>query len=236
MRAGMPAGRGAAVTCHRRPVESDIARRRDRPPLWPALLAMVLLAAVVLGFVVVLGAWKDLPLSSLARDPVGTAGLRWQTGILYKTGVFLWGAVAATCLLGAAVWRGDRDMRTFRGFLLASAALTIVFALDDVFQFRGEILDHLGLSEVAVFAVYAVALAIFAIVFRSTLLQTEYGVLVATVALFVAWLALRHFAADRVFLQEAAKLLGQLTLLIYFFRTSAYGVKLPLPRAPGQAA
>lgn len=217
-------------------MEPDIARRRDRPPLWPAILGAAVLAAVVLGFVVVLAAWKDIPVSSLSRDPVNTAGLRWQTGILYKAGVFLWGAIAATCLLGAAVRRGDRDVRTFRAFLLASAALTLVFALDDVFQFRGELLDHLGLSEVAVFAVYAVVLAIFAIVFRSTLLQTEYVVLVATVALFVAWLALRQVAADRVFLQEAVKLVGQLTLLIYFFRTSAYGVRRPVPAVPGEAA
>ena len=210
-----------------------MARHRDRPPLWPAILGAALLAAVVLGFVMVLAAWKDIPISSLTRDPADTAGLRWQTGMLYKAGVFLWGAITATCLLGAAIWKRLGEARTLRTFLLVSAALTTVFALDDVFQFRGELLDHLGLSEMAVFAVYAVVLVIFAIAFRSTLLQTEYGVLVATIALFVAWLGLRHFAAESVFAQEAVKLVGQLMLFVYFFRTSAYGAKLPLPGAPG---
>jgi len=217
-------------------VDSDTAKRRDRPPLWPGILGAALLAAVVLGFVGVLAAWKDIPVNSLSRDPVSTAGLRWQTGILYKTGVFIWGAIAATCLLGAAVWARRGDARSVRAFLLVSAALTLVFALDDVFQFRGELLDHLGLSELAVFAVYAVVLGVFAIVFRSTLLQTEYGVLVATIALFVAWLGLRYFAAESVFAQEAVKLVGQLTLLVYFFRTSAYGPTRPLRAAPGPDA
>lgn len=217
-------------------MDSDIAKRRDRPPLWPAILGAALLAAVVLGFVVVLAAWKDIPVNSLSRDPVNTAGLRWQTGILYKTGVFLWGAIAATCLLGAAVWARRDDARSIRAFLLASAALTLVFALDDVFQFRGELLDHLGLSELAVFAVYAVALAIFAIVFRSTLLQTEYGVLVATIALFVAWVGLRHFAAESIFAQEAVKLVGQFTLLLYFYRTSTYGLRAPHRRLWGRVS
>jgi len=209
---------------------------QDRPSLWLALLAVVLLAAVILGFVLLLAAWKDFPLSSLSRDPVGTAGLRWQTGILYKAGVFLWGAITATCLLGAAVWRRRGDRRTFRAFLTASAALMLVFALDDVFQFRAELLDHLGLSEVAVFGIYAAALAVFAVVFRSTLLRTEYGVLAATVALSLAWLALRHVAAESVLLQDAVRLVGQLTLLLYFYRTSAYGLVRTLREATGADA
>ena len=186
---------------------------------------MTLLSVALLGFVVLLAAWKDMPVSSLTRDPVVTAALRWQTGFLYKIAILLWGAITATCLLGAATWKRNGGAHALRAFLLASAALTLVIALDDVFQLRGELYpDHLGLPEVAVFAFYAVVLCVFAIVFRSTMLRTDYLVLAAAVTLFVLWLVLRQFGVERA-VQDGVKLVGQLTLLLYFFRTSVYGVK-----------
>lgn len=197
-----------------------------RPPLWPAVLGVALSSVVLLGLVVFVAAWKDLPASSLTRDPVVTEGLRWQTGFLYKIGMLLWGAVTATCLLGAATWRGDDGARGLRSFLWASAAVILLLALDDTFQLRGELYpDHLGLPEVAVLAFYAVVLGIVAIVFRSTLLRTEYVVLAAAAALFVLWLVLRQSGAERA-VQDGVKLAGQLMLLLYFFRTSAYGTDL----------
>ena len=72
------------------------------------------------------------------------------------------------------------------------------------------------------FAVYAVVLCVFAIVFRSTLLRTEYVVLAAAVALFVVWLVLRQVGVELA-VQDGVRLVAQLTLLLYFFRTSAYG-------------
>ena len=73
------------------------------------------------------------------------------------------------------------------------------------------------------FAIYAVVLCVFAIVFGSTLLRTEYVVLAAAVALFVVWLGLRQFDVERA-VQDGVRLVAQLTLLLYFFRTSAYGM------------
>lgn len=217
-------------------MESGGARHDRRPPLWPAVLGAVLLTAVLLGFVALLTVWKDIPASSLTRDPVGTAGLRWETGFLYKIGILLWGATTATCLLGGVTWKGVGNAGTLSAFLFASAALTLVFALDDVFQWRGELHDHLGLAEVAVFAIYAAVLCAFAIVFGSTVLRTEYVLLAATGTLFVVWLALRRFGAEFV-VQDAVRLMGQVALLLYFLRTSAYGPRRPLLReAPEEGA
>ena len=206
-------------------MDSDNAKRQHRPPLWPAVLGVALLSVVLIGTVVLVAAWKDMPVSWLTRDTATTAGLKFYTGFLYDIGILIWGAITASCLLGAATWRRNGESRAFRSFLLASAALTLVFALDDVFQLRGELFpDHLGLSEVAVFAIYAVVLCVFAIVFGSTMLRTEYVVLAAAVASFVVFLALRHFAVEPILLQHGVKLVGQLTLLLYFFRTSVYGM------------
>jgi len=207
-------------------MDSDNAERQHRPPLWPGVLAVVVVSAVLLGVVLLLAAWKDLSVSSLIRDPVGTAGLRWQTGFLYKISLLSWGATTASCLLGAAIWRRIGETSALPGFLLASAALTLIFAVDDAFQLRAEFYDHLGLPEVLMFALYAVLLCVFAIVFGSTMLRTEYIVLAAAVTLFAAWLGLRHFGVERV-VQDGVKLVGQLALLLYYFRTSAYGMKSP---------
>lgn len=206
-------------------MESGVVRHRHRPRLWPALLALGLLTVLLLGGAVLVAAWKNIPLSSLTRDPVLTEGLRWQTGLLYKIGVLVWGAITATCLLGAAMWRRDGNAHRFAAFLLASAILTLFFALDDVFQFRGELYpDHLGLPEVAVLAVYVVVLAVFVIVFRAILLRTDYVLLAAALVLAVLWLGLRYVAVEEA-VQDAVKLVGQLTLLLYFFRVSAYGLQ-----------
>lgn len=203
---------------------SDNSSSQHRPPLWPGLLGVVLLAAGLLGTVVLVAAWKDVSVSSLTRDTATTAGLKYYAGFLYHIGILVWGATVASCLLGAAIWSRNSDAHALRAFLLASAALMLVFALDDVFQLRGELYpDHLGLSEIAVFAVYAMALCVFAIIFGSTMLRTEYIVLAAAAALFVVWLGLRQFGFERAF-QDGVKLVGQLTLLLYFFRTSAYGI------------
>ena len=69
------------------------------------------------------------------------------------------------------------------------------------------------------FAIYAVVLCVFAIVFRSTMLRTEYVVLAAAVTLFVVWLGLRHFGVERRRFRTESSSLGQLTRLLYFFRT-----------------
>lgn len=198
------------------------AESRRRPALWPGILAVALASFGLLGIVLLVAAWKDLPVSTLTRDPLETVGLRWQTGFLYKVSLLIWGGTAMTCLLGAAIRRSDRNARALRAFLLGSAALILVFGVDDVFQLRVEYLDHLGLPEATVFAVYGVALCVFAVVFGRTVLRTEYGVLVVALAVFVAWLGLRQADAG-LGAQDGVRLVGQLTLLLYFFRTSAYG-------------
>jgi hypothetical protein len=209
---------------------------RDHPPLWPAVVGVVLLSALLLGAVALVAVWKDVPAASLTQDPVSTAGLRWHTGFLHSISILVWGAVTATCLLGAATWRRSGDTRTFSTFLLASAALTLALALDYVFQLRGELYpDHLGLSEVTVFAVYTVALGIFAMLFGATVLRTEYVVLATALAFFVTWLAMRYVGLERV-AQDGVKLVGQLLLFLYFFRTSAYGVTRTSSGMPGQDA
>lgn len=203
-------------------MDPDRAESRRRPPLWPGVLAVILVALALLLGALAVATWKDLAVSTLTRDPLETAGLRWQTGFLYKVSLLIWGGTAMTCLLGAAIRRRAGDAHALHAFLLGSAALTLVFAVDDVFQLRVEYLDHLGLPEVTVFVVYVVVLCVFAAAFGRILLRTEYGVLAAALVLFVAWLGLRQAGAGLA-VQDGVRLLGQLVLLLYFFRTSAYG-------------
>ena len=165
-----------------------------------------------------------MSLSSLTQDPTGETGLRWQAGLLYKIGLLVWGAVVASCLVGATVWRRLGGADRLPGFLLASAALTLVFAVDDMFQLRVEIYDHLGLPELVVFGLYALVLCAMAVAFWRTVLRTEYLVLVAAGMLLVVWLGLREVGVESA-AQDGVRFVGQLTLLVYFFRAAAYGPK-----------
>jgi len=202
----------------------DKAGPQHRPPVWPGVLGVAVLSAILVGAVVAVAAWKNVPMSSLTRDPVESGGLRWHAGFLHSISILVWGALTASCLLGAATWRRSGGERVLRAFLLVAAALTLLVGLDDIFQFRGELYpDHLGLSEVAVLVIYAVVLCILAVVFGPTMLRTEWIVLAAAVAVLVVWLGVRHFDVERA-VQDGLKLVGQLTLLLYFFRTSVYGL------------
>ena len=153
-------------------MDSTNAKGQHRPPLWPGILGVAVLSLVLVGLVVIVAVLKDTTVDSLTRDTASTAGLPWWTGFLYNIGILLWGSITACCLLGAATWRRNCDARAFRAFLLASAALTLVFALDDVLQLHGELNDHPSVTEVAVFAIYAVVLCVLAIVFGFTVLRS----------------------------------------------------------------
>jgi hypothetical protein len=183
-------------------------------------------AVVVFGAVLLVAARNDMPLVSLTQDPVGLTELRWQAGLVYKIGLLVWGAIVASCLVGAAVWRRLGGAGCLPAFLLASAILTLVFAIDDMFQLRGEVYDHLRLPELAVFALYALAFCGFAAVFWRTVLRTEYLILAAAVGLLVLWLGLRHAGVELV-VQDGVRFVAELVLLLYFLRTAAYGLRAP---------
>ncbi len=195
------------------------AERGQRPPLWPGLLAVALAVLVV----AVVSVRNDMPFSTLTRDPLELAGLRWQTGLLYKLSLMVWGATAGGCLVAAAVWRRIRDAGGLARFLFASGVLMAVLAVDDAFQIRDEIDDHLGIPEAGVFVVYAAVLCVFAIAFARMVLRTEYGVLVAAFAVAVVWLGLRQ-AGLPLAIQDGVRFVGQLLLLLYFYRAGVYGL------------
>jgi hypothetical protein len=199
---------------------------KDRPSLWPAILVVVLFALALLGFILLVARRNDMPLVSLTQDPAITTGVRWQTGFLYKIGILVWGAIVGSCLLGAMIWRRSGGAGRLAAFLFTSAAVTLILALDDAFQLRFEIFDHLRVPEVGVFALYAVVVCAIAVIFARTLARTEYVVLIAAVVLFVAWLVLRQAGFGRA-PDDFVRLVAQLTLLLYFLRTGAYGLTAP---------
>mgnify|MGYP000849186549 FL=1 len=205
-------------------MEPHAVERRQHPPLWPGALAVALVILAVAGVILVIAARNQMPLATLTRDPVEIAGLRWQTGLLYKLSLLVWGATVAVCLFGAAVWRRSGQDPRLGAFLLASGVLTLVFAVDDAFQIRSEIDDHLRIPEVGVFVMYAVALVVFALAFGRTVVRTGYGVLVVAVAVSVAWLGLRQMGVALA-LQDGVRFVAQLLLLLYFCRTGVYGLR-----------
>ncbi len=93
-----------------------------------------------------------------------------------------------------------------------------------MFQLRVEVYDHLGLSELVVFGLYALVLCVMAVASWRTVLRTEYLILAAAFGLLIVWLALRRIGVDLA-AQDGVRFIGQLALLLYFFRTAAYGLK-----------
>jgi hypothetical protein len=199
--------------------------RRSRPPIWIGVVGIALVLLALTGLVLVVARRNDMPVVSLTQDPMLTTGLRWQTGFLYKGALLIWGVIAGTCFLGAASWRRAGGMGPLPAFLLTSGVLALVLAVDDTFQLRGEIYDHIGLPEIGVFAIYAVVLCVIAVAFWRTLVRTEFIVLAAAVVLFVLWLTLRQAGIGHA-VGDFVRLAGQLVLLLYLFRTAAYGLTL----------
>lgn len=199
------------------------ARHYDwRAASWTALGTV---AGVVL-FVMVVRHGLGWDVEAASRSPLATRerGGPGYAGWLGSFGVLGWTLSAAITALGATVMRRRHRPLEAR-FLAASTVLSAGLSLDDLFMVHSTLApQYLGIPKPAVLLGIVAVVALWALVFRVRLLDDpDLPILVwaigfAALALWIdgygppfGWGGVR---------EEAAKLIGVATWLIFFWRTT----------------
>ena len=188
-------------------------------------------AAALLGIVLLLHIWKDIPFGQLTKDPVALGkGTSAYTGFLSQIGIFLWSGTASVCLFcGAVLPRTIVDSRFVR-FLLVSGLFTLYLGLDDVFLLHELVYPQLGIAQNYVLAGYVIITLLYLFAFRKIILATRYRLLAVSLVFFAVSVVLdvfMPFSFALTFFEDGAKLFGLVNWSAYFVRTAADAIVSP---------
>jgi hypothetical protein len=194
--------------------------------------AVLVALLAVIGIRIVWG----IPTEHLLRDMANLTGAPPYYGLVSSLGILMWGAAATLCLFAAA---GLPARSGTRAFWIYAGILSLALTADDLFLLH-EILfpSYLGVPEPAVYVLYGALAAGFLVLFRRTILRTEFVLL----ALALGWFALSlvvdrwgHLFLARGFwlVEDGFKLLGIVSWLLYFARTAYRDVRAPAAGGAG---
>ena len=153
--------------------------------------------------------------ANLTRDPNGITGRPAYFGALSTVGLIGWGVAASLCAVVALVL-GDGARRRY---LLATAVLLTLLLLDDGLLLHERLLPSaFGLSEDAVYALYAGATLAWLMAFRREIVRSDAVLLVLAGACLVTSIVLDGTALAPAGLEDAPKLVGIGSLIAYAVR------------------
>ncbi|MBL7925179.1 MAG: hypothetical protein JNL88_13335 [Bacteroidia bacterium] len=188
----------------------------------PVLLISWLLTTLGLLLAIFASITKDIALDAFTKDPNAQFDAPFYVGFFSNLGIMIWSAAVTICFYGA--WKSDVSISNrVRQFLLVSGLLTLIMTLDDLFQLHELVFPrYLNISENMVYLTYLNLYLIYFIRFRKQLLNSDFIALV--IAFFFLGLStiidiLPLPIEKDTFLEDAIKLLGAVTWLIYYIRT-----------------
>jgi len=169
------------------------------------------------------------------RDPTAIARISPLAGVVSQIGALLWFAAVVASLISASVVR-RRDPGSRIRFQIASALLSLILLVDDLFQGHEVFAPHvLHIGEHAVYEFYAIAVPLYLIVFRREILAQE-TVLIA-LALFLLGLSMvvdipNFTSYGSGLLEDGFKFLGIACWAAFYVRTAIH----QMSEAPETAA
>lgn len=189
----------------------------------PVLLISWLLTTLALLLAIFISTAKDISLDSFTQDPNAQFFAPFYIGFFSNIGIMIWSAAVTICFYGA--WRidGNVNVKT-QQFLLFSGIITLLMTLDDLFQLHELVFPlYFNISDNMIYLTYLNIYLIYFIRFRRQLLNSDFIALV--LAFFFLGLStiidiLPLPISKDTFLEDAMKLLGTVSWLIYFTRTA----------------
>lgn len=189
----------------------------------PVLLISWIVATLGLLTAIFISINTEIPLDNFTQDPNAQFEAPFYIGFFSNIGIMLWSAAFTICFYGA--WRINRKMdKRGQEFLIFSGLITLLMTMDDLFQLHELVFpQYLSISENMVYLTYLNIYMIYFIRFRKQLLNSDFIVL--GIAFFFLGLStvidiLPLPIEKDTFLEDAIKLLGAITWLIYFVRTA----------------
>lgn len=188
----------------------------------PVLLIAYLISFMMLLAAIAASSYKEIPLDFFTKDPNAITDAPFYLGILSNVGIMLWSGSIVLCFFGAYLIRNQPQSAETYLFLILSGLLSLMLALDDLLQLHEHVFpSYFRISDNAVYLTYTNLFLVYFIRFRKTLLDSEF--LVYGLAFFFLGLStvidLLPLPIPRdTFLEDAIKLLGIVSWLVYFFR------------------
>ena len=196
------------------------------------VLAPALIVLIIAAIVAVVG---DVDMGWLFRDPAQLFDTHPLAGTVSSLGIILWWFAASISFFAFAVARRLGLERAVQVFLLSSALLTVLLALDDQFLIHDDLASrYLGLRERHVIVAWLGIAALYAIVNIATIRRSEWILLVVAMGFFavsvgadyVGQALLGEVANPGVgldwvlFIEDGAKFLGIASWAAYLIRFS----------------
>ncbi len=188
----------------------------------PVLLISWLFTTLSLLLAIFVSSVKEIPLDYFTQDPNAQFDAPFYIGFFSNVGIMLWSASVTICFHGA--WRVDAVAAPrAQQFLVFSGILTLIMTLDDLFQLHELVFpEYFNISANMIYLTYLNIYLIYFIRFRRQILNSDFIALL--LAFFFLGLStvidLLPLPIEKdTFLEDAMKLLGAVSWLVYFVRT-----------------
>jgi len=189
----------------------------------PVLLITWLMTILALLVSIFISTVREIPLDTFTQDPNAKMGAPFYVGLFSNIGIMIWSAALTVCFYAAS--RIVKGVRRFdREFLIVSGLITLMMTLDDLYQVHEFVFPHyFSISENMVYLTYMNIYLIYFIRYRNQLLNSDFIAL--ALAFFFLGLStvidLLPLPIEKdTFLEDAMKLLGAVSWLVYYMRTA----------------
>ena len=195
--------------------------------LFPFLLLLYLPTLLGLSIVTLTSIHQETPIFNYMRDPSSITNVSPFIGVISNIGILLWCASAATCLFSWTILRKRAKLENMAHFFLYFGSMGLLLLLDDFFVLHEYIFPiFFGVSEKITYMGYGSLLLLGIILFRGTILQTEYLTLMLSICFFglsffvdiFQYTIEIYFGQFRILFEDGFKLLGIVSWFGYFSR------------------
>jgi hypothetical protein len=189
----------------------------------PVLLISWLLTILALLLAIFVSTVKDIPLDIFTQDPNAQLDAPFYLGFFSNLGIVVWSAAFTICFYGASRLNAATDRKN-QQFLIVSGVITMLMTFDDLFQLHELVFPkYFNISDNMVYLTYLNIYLIYFIRFRKQLLNSDF--LALGVSFFLLGLStvidiLPLPIEKDTFLEDAIKLLGAVTWMIYYVRVA----------------
>ena len=191
--------------------------------LVPTFLLAYVPTLVVVGGITIFALATGKRVWYFTNDPFVLGHLPFYAGVLSSLATLVWGAGATICFFCFGVLPEGQPMRLLRRFLFVSGLLTSLYLFDDLFQFHRILyIQYLHLPPRVLYAVYGLLALGYLIYFRREIAETDYLLLGAALAFFVAAVVFDTASLlprGRTAFSDGLKFLGIVNWTAYFART-----------------
>ncbi|MGB3294795.1 MAG: hypothetical protein WBB01_17570 [Phormidesmis sp.] len=196
---------------------------------WFSLKLIFVISAFLIGVILLLHFWEEAPMKALTGDLASLADFPVYYGFLSQIGILFWAGSVTVCLFSFRLCSDAVGYRTFKTFFLASALLTTLLGLDDLFLIHEVILPkYLGIPQAVTFGVYGALIVLYFLKFYPIILRTAYIPLMLSLFFFFISVLIdinilpTSSPFHEYLFEDGAKLVGILSWLVYYFEIGEY--------------